>query len=794
MQLRRLVFAMLASGGVLSPLGTDRAQAAGTAAGTAISNTASATYSDPNNTGTTLNATSNTVTVTVAEVAGITAVGAAVTDTVAAHAGNFLPGDVVNYDFTVTNTGNAPDTFALPSTATVTGPGTAGALEYSTDGGAHFTTIPASGGATTPSVAANATVLVRVPITVSATAATGDVIKVQLGDAGANDNGAGTQNVADPTPAAADVHTTSTTAQNGLREASAFQNGTVGSQPQALALLLLTRPGYAQGATPAQDTLTYALGLNVNNAVPTGAGASHALAAADLVGTAISVNGASSPQVLISDAIPVGTTLSGTPAAPTGWTVVYTTSPTSTLANAAAWTTTAPTNLTTVTRVGFVNPGPIAKGSTLSGFSYVVQTTGASPTAPTSVDNIAQVFGQTAGDATNALTYDESGDQDPSNFNDDGSRGSNTLTTGVAVPGTDGTDTANNNTGTGVGGEDIVYTVAPAGTVLNGPNGQPAATGPSNNNDDFTNLSTPIPAGTPPGATVAPAPVTFTNTVQNPGAAPIGGNVLLVPQPPATLPGGAPGDLPTGTTVTLTLASGGTPAVYTYNGTLWTLTSGTTLSIPNLGAGTSAGYTAAVHLPTGTPLSTDTGKGLPVPILAFVDANGSGAFDAGESSNETIDRLYTGFLQVVKQARIVAADGTTVIQPYSAGPASANIQPGRFIDYQITYTNVSSAQAGTNSVVLNAANTVIDEDGTSGGNNWALDQDGNGVLDTSNVLASAVDSGGGVITYYNGNPPAAGTDKSGTTAATDVTKYVDTISGSLAPGTSRTFTFRRKIN
>ncbi len=35
--------------------------ASGTAAGTAISNTASATYTDPNNSGTTLNATSNTV-------------------------------------------------------------------------------------------------------------------------------------------------------------------------------------------------------------------------------------------------------------------------------------------------------------------------------------------------------------------------------------------------------------------------------------------------------------------------------------------------------------------------------------------------------------------------------------------------------------------------------------------------------------------------------------------------------------------------------------------------------------
>ena len=212
-----------------------------------------------------------------------------------------------------------------------------------------------------------------------------------------------------------------------------------------------------------------------------------------------------------------------------------------------------------------------------------------------------------------------------------------------------------------------------------------------------------------------------------------------------------------------------------------------------MAAGASISYTATVQLPANTPLSTDTSKGFPIPILANVDANGNGTPDVGEPSNTTIDRLYTGFLRVTKLARTVAADGTP-IQSYSAGPSSANIVPGNFIDYQITYTNVSSAPAGAGNTVLNAGSAVIVEDGTAGGNNWALDQDGNGILDTSNVIGSAVDSGGGVITYYNGSPPAAGTDRAGTTAATDVTKYVDTISGSLAPGTSRTFTFRRRIN
>src|SRR3712207_3028135 len=56
------------------------ALADGTAAGTSISNTATATYNDPNNPGQTLNATSNTVSITIAEVAGITVTPSAVSD------------------------------------------------------------------------------------------------------------------------------------------------------------------------------------------------------------------------------------------------------------------------------------------------------------------------------------------------------------------------------------------------------------------------------------------------------------------------------------------------------------------------------------------------------------------------------------------------------------------------------------------------------------------------------------------------------------------------------------------
>lgn len=61
--------AFLASG--IFPF-TTPALAEGTKAGQSITNEATATYEDPNNPNVPLNTTSNTVTVTVAEVAGIT--------------------------------------------------------------------------------------------------------------------------------------------------------------------------------------------------------------------------------------------------------------------------------------------------------------------------------------------------------------------------------------------------------------------------------------------------------------------------------------------------------------------------------------------------------------------------------------------------------------------------------------------------------------------------------------------------------------------------------------------------
>ncbi len=64
-------------------------------------------------------------------------------------------------------------------------------------------------------------------------------------------------------------------------------------------------------------------------------------------------------------------------------------------------------------------------------------------------------------------------------------------------------------------------TLLQTGSVLNGPQGQPGAVGPTNTNDDYTNKSvnTGIAGVAPGGVTTAAGTVSFTNTVQNTGNA-----------------------------------------------------------------------------------------------------------------------------------------------------------------------------------------------------------------------------------------------------------------------------------
>ena len=242
MKRSRLPVAALAVGGAFAC--AHAAQAGSTAAGTSLSNTATATYADPNNPGLSLNATSNTVSVTVAQVAGLTVTPAAVSDT--SGGGSVLPGHVLNYDFLMTNVGNAPTEFAVPGAAVVTGPATAGALQISTDGGTTYTPVSSSG-QTTAAIPEGGSVRIRQIVTVTAGAPSGAPITVLLGNTGTNDNSAATQNQPYPTaPSGGDVYTVDVpaggTPVNGEREASASEQILVGAQPQAFAAIRLSAP------------------------------------------------------------------------------------------------------------------------------------------------------------------------------------------------------------------------------------------------------------------------------------------------------------------------------------------------------------------------------------------------------------------------------------------------------------------------------------------------------------------------------------------------------------------------
>ena len=809
----------------------------GTAGGQAISNTATATYEDPNAPGTTINATSNTVTVTVAEVAGITVTASGVTDN---NGGSVAINDLLTYTYTLTNVGNDPTKFHIPNQATTTGPGTvsgvlpvdknnvtpaSGTLQYSTDGGATWTNVTA-GGVDTPSIPVSGTVLVRVPVTVQTGAQSGDVIKVTLG------NTPGDAQNQLRSPDGGDVYTIDNadgTAAgevagapvNGTREASITQQIQVGNTVKtvALATILKTRTAYNPGNASVlnDDVLTYGLSLRVESNDVTNRG----LTPAALAGTNINVDGSAVTRILVSDALPASTTLNGTPTAPPGWIVVYAgEDPATITADQALWKTDK-TQVTggTVKRVGFINNpssiSTVATGTTVTGFTVQVTTTGITGTTPTNINNIAQVFGKTAGDPASPLLFDDSGDQNPDNINPTTGAFPTTPDSGY-YPGTvpaGQTDTGNNNQGANsVTGDVNVYTVsvATANSVLNGPNNAPDATGPSGNNDDFTNKSAFVPPNTAPGSTLDPQSVGFTNTIKNNGTAP--NDITIVPTAPATAT-----DLPTGTKVTVSYNS--QSAVYTYNsGTgAFTITTGTPIKVSGVAAGASVNYGVEIDLPAGTKLSTDIGKGFPVPITAFIDSNNNGVLDGVEVNNISIDRVYTGFLQLVKVSRVLQGTGpavgagqdnfestpaytnpvtSTVIDP-NPGIADVprNPAPGNIIEYQIRYKNISDAQAGTGNVILNANKVVISEDGTQNPNNWALDNDSNTQIDTSNIVGSAKDSGASTIQFFNGNPATtSGIDQTGTTVNTDITKYVDTATGQVAPGIQRTFTFQRKVN
>ncbi len=821
------------------------ALADGTAAGTQIKNTATATYQDPNNPNETLNATSNEVVITIAEVAGVTVTANGTefqadngSDGTGAADGTINNGDVIYYNYTVKNVGNDPTKIRIPNQPQIQGngvlepvPDTAAtpvnaAVQVSYDGGTNWVAVN-DGNFITNSIIAGGSVQVRVAVKVTG-AANNDTIALQLGNTPSGND----QNILrNDTPN--DVYTVDNTGTdngdiagdpvNGTREASASQEVTVDSSLKnyALATVLKTRTAHTPaGATgPVDDTLNYELQLRVENNDTTNSG----ITPSALEGTTINVNGGNGTHILVSDAIPAGTELAAAPTnIPNGWEAVYTTDSTDTGnagykdANTAAWKKfplQGPDTLANVTRVGFIKTtGSVNTGTTVSGLNIQLKVT--STAATVDVANIAQVFGASGSNPV----YDESGDQTPSNYDGTNFPGTDSDADGLpdTLPDTavddgyvntpnapeQGVDSGNNNQGTGDGGEANLITIetAAAISVLNGPKDKPAAESNGDNNKDFTNQSALIPAGTVPGSTINPDGVGFTNTIRNTGNATA--NISLLPTVPDT-----PGNLPDNTLVTI--SNGSISAVYKYQddgagGKEFAFQSGVgtvdgnaisatnPVRIDAVATNDTASYAVEVDLPDGTKLSTDDGmlRGFPVPITAYVEDNATpNGLQGTEPKNITIDQVYTGYLKLIKESAIVPTDGS---QPtFDSNPKTP--APGDKIAYKITARNISEPQNGTDNVILDAANTTITEDGTNalngGSNNWALDNDSNTFMDTTHVNG-VVSSDGGDVELYTGEASKTLTNTEQPEITQYIVKYLNVVIG---PGQEKVFTFQREV-
>ena len=264
------------------------------------------------------------------------------------------------------------------------------------------------------------------------------------------------------------------------------------------------------------------------------------------------------------------------------------------------------------------------------------------------------------------------------------------------------------------------------GAVLVGPLGQPAATGPNSNNDDFTNRSvtTGIANVPPGGVTTATGTVIFAGSVQNTGNS---ADTLVLTAP----------TVPNGFTVEISIDGGLTyVTVHPGNGSV---------SLP-VAFGASANVLVRVTAPAG--LSVLTGYDV---VVRATSTNTPSA------TNDTIERLYTGFVRFDKTATVINSTGV-------GGPTDA--VPGAVIEYAITYTNISSA-GGSGNHTLTANNIVITENGSAVPSTWGT---------TTDHVVGASDTRSGVIVG----------DIAGSVLLTDTVT-------TLGPGQSGVFKFRRQI-
>jgi len=260
--------------------------------------------------------------------------------------------------------------------------------------------------------------------------------------------------------------------------------------------------------------------------------------------------------------------------------------------------------------------------------------------------------------------------------------------------------------------------------VLVGPCGVPGAMGPTGVNDDFTNrsINTGIANVPPGGLTSAAATVLFRNTVQNTGVA---DDLFLLTAPV----------VPAGFAIEISTDQGDNYVA---------------LEPQDPGVALRLAYRAAaivlVRVTAPAGLKILTGFDTVIRVASTVTPS---------AANDTIDRLYTGFIRLEKSVTTINGPGN-----------SAVATPGAEIEFAITYSNVTSGDGVGNSL-LTAHNLVITENGNAAPNNWGQ---------TTEHVIGASDTQGGVIIG----------DRDGSTSLTDMITI-------LEPRQSGVFKFKRRI-
>ena len=731
--------------------GAKTAQAA-TTAGTQITNTATATYSDGTNS---YNAQSNTVTTTVQNAPALTIAPPQSTP----GTNPVSQAQQLTDTYTLTNTGNSAGYFQLT--------GALGTADGVTAGNATFNNfivnVPGQGTQTFTTVAAvnaylatgNAGGPFTVPQAVGApTAANQITVGVQYT---ATNTAAGTittlltPDIVQPAAGLAPLATSASVV--GQYNDTVTNDAHVDVQKLAVV-----------GGTAAAPTITYTVRFNnggardanpvVRNGLPAGAG----ITGAGLIFT----------DHLPQYPVATNLTLNGTPSfitQPAGATFIYST-------DGVTWTTTA---------AGAVYVGVFVPSAALhsqGGASFGTNLGSAQNSVSAAQAQLAFTFtvnGSTASGAANTSATTNVANSlygDQAGFIE-GPGVTAFTTANTGNPGTAASSTAIANANGALTGSGFINSAAAPGSfaVLNGPNGFAAAVGLTNNNDDYSAASY-APATYNAGANggtisvpAASAAMTFTNTLNN-GSNQVDTYNLTAATPlSANLNGQA---LPAGWVVSFKstgqAAAGGCAAVG----------AGTVITSVCVPSGGTQNYQVVMTPPaSATSFNTFTPYGVAIKATSTDDGSGN-------TNNFTNDEFFVGgFVKMTKTQDVSFGQVCSAASPVFTNNATT-ASPGDCVRYTVTYLNVAPT-GGSNDITLNASTIVITEDGTASGSTNGIAYTNNWNANTNGLFATPVDSTGGALGGYNPGPAAAGSSK-----------FTDTI-GSLVAGATGNVVFKVQL-